>query len=741
MNVEELRVLIRTVADTSGAQQANAALRNVAQTGDQVNTSVRRTGQSAREAGLGFGQGTENVLRFVGALTGVQFGLSMFASAGQQVREVLRGSIDAQAENERTVRATAAAYGQAATQYQAFAQSLAQQTGFTSQAILEAALSARTLSQNYGLTIQQTQNLIRVSADLARVRGIGIAESFERIQSAIRGEAEASEFLGLTLNATFLQQNAANGAYRQTFQTLTDTQRAQVVYNEALRQSAQFSGLAAQATRGLDGAMGQVSLATHDLSVELGRLIQPTVITTLQAQTTAALALNRALRETATFSQTTQGNVLSQLAGDATRAVPVLGPMIGILNAIGLGLEALAEPERERIRLFELGQRLKADMLNEERADLLAPAIQRATLVVTGLNEQLRITHTTLQQVAQDISDLGTRGGSLSTVLGALRDGDVGGRAAVLAQQALQQLDARILASRALLAIEQELAREREATKITDPRDAAGARAARDRLAVLAEILPLERQLIQVQDAQRQISDALAQSRADLARVELSMLPARQELARLDREANSAQVELVRLMRERQVLLAQQAAAPGTNALEDTRAQIERDRLVLANRRGTSIEERQAARREIRDLERNVLPGQQLGAFDAQRQLDLARRGAGAADLTEQLRRNAIAQRGAEIRQMIEPVEAQKALVEAQTTQLQLLAQIVQAKEVTIKHQIEVKIDGAVSGTVSGDVAADVAGAVGDRVYRELTEANGQAGLPPTIPVSAVRRG
>ena len=735
MDIQQLNVLIRTVAETNGATQTSAALRGVGQQSEQTNTQLRRTGQSAREVAAGFGQVREGALSFVTALTGVQLGTAAITQAAGTLRNVIAGAIEAQAAQERTIRATAAAYGQAATQYQAFAETLSQQTGFTSQAILEAALSARTLSQNYALTIAQTQRLISVSADLARVRGIGVAESFERIQSAIRGEAEASEFLGLTLNATFLQQNAANGAYRQTFTTLTDAQRAQVVYNEVLKQSAQFSGLATQASAGLDGAMAKTTLAANNLSLSLGRLIEPQVITTLQGTTTAALALQSALDAIGRAQQNLPANSpLTELPRSLLAAIPVVGAMAATFDVLGAALERAAEPQRELNRLRDEGRRLAEASLLQERPELIT-SFQRVVPVVRGFNEQLRQTHTTLLQVVQDINDLGTRGGQLNSVLGALSQTDIAGRAAAAAQQGLQQIDARILANRALLAIEREIAQEREATKITDPRDVAGARAAQERIDNLERLLPLERARLQLEAQSTAVQQQSVELSGQQAQLELQLLPARQQLLALDQQLNNAQTQRLQLLREQAALEARQRAAPALEALEDVQAQIERNRLVIANRRGATAEERAAARRENRELNRQ-LPGLEITGFDAQRALSLQQRAGAAADIVEQLRQNRIRQQQATVQQGLEPGEAQLAALQAQLDRLGLVGRILDAAGQRLTLQIQVTVDGQVAGADDDAVAGQVARAVFDH----LTEASNQAPTPPVVQVSGVRR-
>lgn len=310
---EELRVVLRTIADTRGAQQTNEALRGVSRQAAAVNqSSMART----------FTVSGESALRFASALAGVNIGLSLFTEAGQQIRGVITNASQAFVQSERVARATAAAYGSLAGSFERFAAALSSQTGFGQREILEAALSARTLSANYGLAISQTQQLIRVSADLANVRGIGVAEAFERVQSAIRGEAEASEFLGLTLNDTFIKNNALNGSVRTTFETMTDAQKAQIRYGEVLRQTAGFSGLAAQGAGSLEGAQRKATRAGEEFNRVVGGLIAPSLRDAALAQSEFTAALTRWLEQFAKVP--TQAELERRL--QAIQNAPPIGP-------------------------------------------------------------------------------------------------------------------------------------------------------------------------------------------------------------------------------------------------------------------------------------------------------------------------------------------------------------------------------------------------------------------------------
>lgn len=352
MNTEELRILLRTVADTSGAQQTQRALSGVQQ-------EATRTGGSlgAFAARLG------------GSFAIADFAIQSLSDALRQLPALVSAAGQAFSDSERLARANAAAYGSAASSFQRFASALSAATGQSRNSILEAALSARTLSQNYGLTIEQTQRLIRVSADLAGIRGIGVSEAFERVQSAIRGEAEASEYLGLTLNDTFIKNNALNGSVRNTFERMTDAQKAQIRYGEVLRQTAQFSGLAASSANSLEGAQRRAASSSEALGRTVGGVLAPAMRDYAIAQAQAADALTawfeqwqklpteQELRERAVALEKTLPTIGPQ------PVAPVRSPLIGPAQGESAD-QALTRSLRER-RIIEQVEQARITALRE----------------------------------------------------------------------------------------------------------------------------------------------------------------------------------------------------------------------------------------------------------------------------------------------------------------------------------------------------------------------------------------
>lgn len=142
-----------------------------------------------------------------------------------------------------------------------------------------AGAAARTvdMTKRLGLSEEQMVEVLKASADLSA--GMTSLEGgVERVTAALRGEAEASEYLGLTLNETYVRSwYEARGATQGAWKDLTDMQKAQVRYNVLLEQTASKQGRAADYAKTAGGAWqymtAQVSnaITTND---DLGKTLQ-----------------------------------------------------------------------------------------------------------------------------------------------------------------------------------------------------------------------------------------------------------------------------------------------------------------------------------------------------------------------------------------------------------------------------------------------------------------------------------
>jgi predicted nucleic acid-binding Zn-ribbon protein len=677
-STEELRVLIRTVLEEQGLTKAQAGLKGVQAEAKRTSSSMATLQADAVKSFGSFA---------LGAL-GAQQALQTTVGA-------LQGSIEVLREHERISRGVAVGYGQMASEWQNFATALSASTGFTSDAILQAALYQRTLTQNFGLTTRQSQELIGVAADLAAVFGLNLVDASKRLSDAIRGEAEASELLGLTLGDIYMKSVAANGAYRTTWETMTELEKSQARYIETLKQSATFANFAATQHGTLEEAFRRAELAAHDLQIALGTVIQPAVINGLNAIAAAAERIGDALDDPAIKKWLEWGilfgkgppNPFPRPAGADTG-----GGRGGFDNA---GAAETAAPKTAEEMERELLKRIK------ERQDATAAAAATTAKEIEKIK-------TEFEKLGDEIDDIGKKMSELGQIRGLLPGSDIDTKAALSAQENLLRIDqiitARLAAAERLREL-QDNARRR--TQIFDPRDAPGVQAAIAQVAIYDQLEAANRDLLIAEERKVELQREGARLSAEEARLRLDMLPAQTRMAELQRDITEQQAR------------ARLAALPATEALEDLRYLQQRAELISRNR-NVSVEERVAARRQLRDIGR-AMPGAELGALEAGRGVTLAGRAAERLGIEEQLFN----------------VANERALAGIQLDQTRngLLQSISQAVVDAQKAIVDSIIDRAVNLTVNITHADGTT-----TVYNELIEATGQAQGPMAIQLPGVRR-
>jgi len=121
--------------------------------------------------------------------------------------------------------------------------------------------------QRYGIVGENYINLVNRAMDIGVSKGLDLRESIDRLESAMRGEAEASEYLGVTLNDTYMKNMAFGGSLKDVWEKLSDNDKAFFRYNELLEQTQKYSGKASDATDTLTGASKSLwNLITDKLS-------------------------------------------------------------------------------------------------------------------------------------------------------------------------------------------------------------------------------------------------------------------------------------------------------------------------------------------------------------------------------------------------------------------------------------------------------------------------------------------
>ncbi len=120
------------------------------------------------------------------------------------------------------------------------------------------------MTKRLGLSADQMERTIELTAHLSAGR-TDLVGGIERVTAALRGEAEASEFLSLTLNEDYVKGwYNVRGAIQGAWKDLTDIQKAQVRYQVFLEQAIPVEGRAAESANTLSGALGEIRKNIHD---------------------------------------------------------------------------------------------------------------------------------------------------------------------------------------------------------------------------------------------------------------------------------------------------------------------------------------------------------------------------------------------------------------------------------------------------------------------------------------------
>lgn len=204
-------------------------------------------------------------------LAGVQLGL-------EGVRKGLEFVTEETGKAAQAQFALNALYGDASPIITKFAEAQALAFGKSKSDAKEAAANVATLTRNYALSGEQVQKVLTISANLAAVRGIGLEAAAERTQSALRGEAEAIEYLGVAVQSNALKALANMTAeQRKNFETLSDVTKAQIILNAITDQTADLQGKAADRLNTASGATDNLKGRSADLAATLGTGLSPSI--------------------------------------------------------------------------------------------------------------------------------------------------------------------------------------------------------------------------------------------------------------------------------------------------------------------------------------------------------------------------------------------------------------------------------------------------------------------------------
>jgi hypothetical protein len=480
----------RAIADSTTAVRANAA-------------AARDAAAAHKEFSGGLTQGEANALRFATAITGINQGFSLFSTAGNLVNQAIQATIKNTVDAQQSAKDLTAAYGSAATQFQAFAQQTARAPeAFSVADIQRASVAIKPLAQQFQLSAEQSQELVKAATRLADIHDIPLTQATAALEGALRGDSSAADQLGLSLSDTQVAARAAGGAFATSFAGLPDYQKAQlrmaVLLEEVNEQQKNTAGSADTLSR----AQRSAATATSDLANATagGPLVAgATALTGLVAK------FVEGLRDLGKQAEQTQGQTQ--------------------------GFHFLDDAGAAAARAAIQTQKLK-----EETSGIESDA-QRAASAFAAYAAQQRSAAQATNDLAGELSKLQAVQGQISSRAGAIAGGrsilGIGPQDLDVLAQAQAELDvigqrATVQASDPNTALRKQL--EDVANQPFTGDEAANIRRARQEIEQLDRVAEARRQVLAVQQAQAELQRQAVILGAQEAQAQLNALPQTQAL-------------------------------------------------------------------------------------------------------------------------------------------------------------------------------------------------------------------
>lgn len=231
----------------SAGKQGDAGFQKVEDGAKGAEKAVDRVGDSAKRAELSFSD-------FGFAMTAIGTAMTFAGNAALDQQQVIIG--------------LQKAYGDAADTMLAFADEMAATTIFNDDDILRGERYFATLKNNYDLSIEQVQQLMQVTADLASAYGTSFEDASSRITAAIRGEGEAAEFLGLTMNQQAIDRENLT-------LSMTNQEAAQFRLNALYEQTGAYAGTAEAVLNSEVGTRAKLTNSIQDNAQALASFVGP----------------------------------------------------------------------------------------------------------------------------------------------------------------------------------------------------------------------------------------------------------------------------------------------------------------------------------------------------------------------------------------------------------------------------------------------------------------------------------
>jgi hypothetical protein len=122
-----------------------------------------------------------------------------------------------------------------------------------------------------GLTADQMQKLLAVSAEYAKINKKDVFDVTVAITGALNGNAQAVTALGIKLNEASVMQYAFSKGITDSFEKMSESEKVQLRYNKLLKQYVDVGGIATVAAGSLADQEKALAVNVERLNTSLGR--------------------------------------------------------------------------------------------------------------------------------------------------------------------------------------------------------------------------------------------------------------------------------------------------------------------------------------------------------------------------------------------------------------------------------------------------------------------------------------
>lgn len=200
--------------------------------------------------------------------------------------------------------------------------------------IKEAISNQADLYQGMGFTADEAYELSKqvttLGYDLASFNNVNDAQAIDAMTKALMGETESAKMLGVNLTDTIMETSEFTKATGKSWKELSMAEKAQVRYQEAVKQSQNAMGDAERTSDGFTNQMKRLKGNFYDLGVQIGNVFLPIANTVVTEFNKMLSGVTKLISENPKLAQT--------IAGIGT-TLAIIPPLIW---AIGKGMVLFA---------------------------------------------------------------------------------------------------------------------------------------------------------------------------------------------------------------------------------------------------------------------------------------------------------------------------------------------------------------------------------------------------------------